>query len=109
MRPRRCEASCDTSTQGQNQNACVVGQKAQVAPSRFGTPTEEVIEAAQVTWRRTLRQTRKRPPRHPDHILEVLAQPVARSPGKALFNSLMEHHGFVGRALHTGWISMGWI
>src|SRR5436305_7226457 len=61
----------------QYQKTRIVCDTANVAPPRLRTPTDVAVAAAEMTWRRTRRQTRDRPgtqraPR-PHDILQMLA------------------------------------
>src|ERR1017187_5043108 len=58
---------------GQNREATVVGQKADVAPPGFRIPADVAVAAAQVPRRRTPSQTGNRPPLGPQKIFEMLA------------------------------------
>src|ERR1700709_2675772 len=58
---------------GQNQKARVIGNETNVAPPRVRTPADVAIPTAQMTRRRTPRQTGDGAAFRPNEILQVLA------------------------------------
>ena len=58
---------------GQDQEARVVGQEAQVAAARHRRPPDEPIAGAKVAWCRPPREARERAPSAPHEILQVRA------------------------------------
>src|SRR5262249_45110741 len=57
----------------QHQEARVVSEVADVAPPRFGAPSYITIATAQMTWRRTPRQTGDGPVLRVNQILQMFA------------------------------------
>src|SRR3974390_1521288 len=79
---------------GQNQKTRVVGQEAQVAPPRCRAPANKPIPAAEMTRRRTPRQTSNRPRLHPRHILKMFAHRLLISEVVMLFHQAVEQRFF---------------
>ena len=74
----------------QDQKSRVVGEEADVPPARFRAPADIVVAAAQMTRRRTPRQTGNRPPVRPHQILQMFAHRLLIAKVMMLFHQTVE-------------------
>src|SRR5215510_3763913 len=78
----------------QHQEARVVSDVADVAPPRFGAPSYITIATAQMTWRRTPRQTGDGPVLRVNQILQMFAYGLLIAQIVMVFDEAVEQRLF---------------